>query len=695
MVPTSPLGSGEAAGDEPLERVPVELDAEVPVGLPVHVERGTEEAAVGGEEVRGADHPALDALGVISQHPGPIVGGRRPRRVRLRRRGARRGRPRRRPARRAGRGAARLTRSPTDWLTAYAAAARSSAGSELAGNAARSKPAEQLRRDLGADVVDLLGDVIRVERDPVHDLEGPGADLEPDVTTTQLGPTLDEPTEPDVGERTGDVSEDLDRSSSARPTGCRQVAGPALVGHAGISLRGGRLIERSLGGNLGRSPTVDQGPRSSLVGCEAADPARRHSGPADGPLRGPTAGPSPLWEIGTEPYRQRCHTRSVPELPSATFFRIRHRAGGHHGARPRIARTGDRRVHAVDGARPAAAVDHRGHLGLRPGPRLGHASSTGSTGRPDSPRPSDSASNPPRWAWPRHGGSPTPTSTSASTSGAWSHPVPKSFEYVLDHARHAGMDAFDPARPLWEFTLIEGLEDGQAALVMKLHHSLTDGIGGVQIATHVVDLQREPGDLGPMPRLPRPQPRRPLDAWRDLVSYDLARAVEIVRSRLTALPGDARHLIRDPFGSIVDAAETAASLARFVRPISTTLSPVMTNRRLQWHYDTLDVPLRAAQAGGQAGERHPQRRVRGGRRRRAAPLPRAPRGDGRGAAADDADQHPQRGRPRGRQPGDARAVRRTRRHRGPRRAHRRRSTGSGRSSERTGRCPGRTRSRGC
>jgi diacylglycerol O-acyltransferase len=75
------------------------------------------------------------------------------------------------------------------------------------------------------------------------------------------------------------------------------------------------------------------------------------------------------------------------------------------------------------------------------------------------------------------------------------------------------MTAFDVARPLWEFTLVEDLTDGRAALVMKVHHSLTDGIGGIQLAQHVVDLQREAPELGPMPELfPRPSaPARP--AW--------------------------------------------------------------------------------------------------------------------------------------------------------------------------------------
>ena len=44
---------------------------------------------------------------------------------------------------------------------------------------------------------------------------------------------------------------------------------------------------------------------------------------------------------------------------------------------------------------------------------------------------------------------------------------------------------------------------------MKLHHALTDGIGGVQIAAHVVDLEPEPAEFGPMPDKPVARASRP------------------------------------------------------------------------------------------------------------------------------------------------------------------------------------------
>ena len=63
---------------------------------------------------------------------------------------------------------------------------------------------------------------------------------------------------------------------------------------------------------------------------------------------------------------------------------------------------------------------------------------------------------------------------------------------VLDIAEPIAMQGFDRARPLWEFVIIEGLEGGRAAMIQKLHHAITDGVGGMQIAMLLLDLERDP-----------------------------------------------------------------------------------------------------------------------------------------------------------------------------------------------------------
>lgn len=180
-------------------------------------------------------------------------------------------------------------------------------------------------------------------------------------------------------------------------------------------------------------------------------------------------------------------------------------------------------------------------------------------------------------------------------------PRPGTLEAVLGFARTQGMHAFDRARPLWEFTLLEGLGDGRAALVMKIHHSLTDGIGGMQIAAEIVDFERGGTDRGPMPPEPEPGSAGTLAVLGDTLWWNWRLGVDLTRRGIGSLVPLARRSATDPVGTVRDAARLAGSAARFVRPINDTRSPVMTERHLGWSYAVLDAPFEALHAAGHEG----------------------------------------------------------------------------------------------
>jgi diacylglycerol O-acyltransferase len=46
----------------------------------------------------------------------------------------------------------------------------------------------------------------------------------------------------------------------------------------------------------------------------------------------------------------------------------------------------------------------------------------------------------------------------------------------------------DRSRPLWELHLIDGLDGGSQALVLKLHHAIADGLGALNVAHHLFGL---------------------------------------------------------------------------------------------------------------------------------------------------------------------------------------------------------------
>jgi diacylglycerol O-acyltransferase len=49
-------------------------------------------------------------------------------------------------------------------------------------------------------------------------------------------------------------------------------------------------------------------------------------------------------------------------------------------------------------------------------------------------------------------------------------------------------------RPLWEMWIVEGLEDGKVALVVKMHHSTIDGVSGAELLGILFDLDPEPAE---------------------------------------------------------------------------------------------------------------------------------------------------------------------------------------------------------
>jgi diacylglycerol O-acyltransferase / wax synthase len=68
----------------------------------------------------------------------------------------------------------------------------------------------------------------------------------------------------------------------------------------------------------------------------------------------------------------------------------------------------------------------------------------------------------------------------------------------------------DRSKPLWENWLVEGLEGDRFALIFKSHHSLVDGVAGVDLATVLFDLEPTPAPppLDLQPWRPRPEPSR-------------------------------------------------------------------------------------------------------------------------------------------------------------------------------------------
>ena len=64
---------------------------------------------------------------------------------------------------------------------------------------------------------------------------------------------------------------------------------------------------------------------------------------------------------------------------------------------------------------------------------------------------------------------------------------PGSMRPLLDLTALVESIPFDPDCSPWDVTLIDGLEDGRAALYLRAHHALTDGVGGIRLLGLLLD----------------------------------------------------------------------------------------------------------------------------------------------------------------------------------------------------------------
>jgi diacylglycerol O-acyltransferase / wax synthase len=154
---------------------------------------------------------------------------------------------------------------------------------------------------------------------------------------------------------------------------------------------------------------------------------------------------------------------------------------------------------------------------------------------------------------------------------------------LLELATRIHQQPFDRVRPLWEFVVVEGLRDGRAAMVQKLHHTVTDGVGGLRLAERFLDLERSPAELDAAPPV---NPRASGIPGPTFVGRALGTAAHIGRQAATTSTEVAKgagnallHPDRWPLLAL-EAGETVRSVVRQVVGTNTARSPLWTDRSL-------------------------------------------------------------------------------------------------------------------
>jgi diacylglycerol O-acyltransferase len=124
---------------------------------------------------------------------------------------------------------------------------------------------------------------------------------------------------------------------------------------------------------------------------------------------------------------------------------------------------------------------------------------------------------------------------------------PGTHEQLMDLTARLYEGRLDRSKPLWELTVIEGLEDDRTAVLCKVHHCLVDGVSGVELLLVTMDVQPDPP-----PPLPPTEPYEPapipddttlfLDALFDNAREALDRSLDFQMSFARRDPSEARGL---------------------------------------------------------------------------------------------------------------------------------------------------------
>ena len=166
-----------------------------------------------------------------------------------------------------------------------------------------------------------------------------------------------------------------------------------------------------------------------------------------------------------------------------------------------------------------------------------------------------------------------------------------SMDGVLKFARQSAMSGLDRDRPLWTFTVVEGLEGRQVAVILKFSHAVADGVGGVAFLTLLGDPTREPRDLGTMPAIPEPESESRFDLAFEAVTHTGRRILGFVGRTANSAARAIPTVVFRPVDVAGNVTKNLQALLRDLRPPLKALSPVMTQRRGWMRFTALEFDL--------------------------------------------------------------------------------------------------------
>jgi diacylglycerol O-acyltransferase len=160
-------------------------------------------------------------------------------------------------------------------------------------------------------------------------------------------------------------------------------------------------------------------------------------------------------------------------------------------------------------------------------------------------------------------------------------PKPGSMDQLRALAARIFSQRLDRSKPLWETWLVQGLDDNRFGLISKTHHSMIDGVAGVDLASVLFDLSPVPSRVDPEPWTPHPEPT---DA--ELI----AEGVKGVVKRPFSLVGKALESIEHPGRAVSGVRESAEAIGEVLWAGMNPAPDVPLNTAIGPHRRLANVP---------------------------------------------------------------------------------------------------------
>ncbi|MEX2246070.1 MAG: wax ester/triacylglycerol synthase family O-acyltransferase [Dehalococcoidia bacterium] len=94
-------------------------------------------------------------------------------------------------------------------------------------------------------------------------------------------------------------------------------------------------------------------------------------------------------------------------------------------------------------------------------------------------------------------------------------PAPGTHEQLIELSSELFAKMLPRDRPLWDITVIHGLEGGRTAYLNRVHHCLVDGVSGIELLLAIMDLTPDPDPPVAGPEWQPKTPPNAIESWAE------------------------------------------------------------------------------------------------------------------------------------------------------------------------------------